>query len=189
MRCTFGMCVAPLSVLWAAAMLHMSPALGHPFATEAQGQATIDTQGSAAERLTGTLEAPVVDDQVMQVTYRYTQLRLADGDVVALRGAPIDDVPAGTVVELTGSRNGVAFAVSTVVKGCVGLRWRGVPRGDPLASRMLSKFYYFVLRKVVLPGYPTGGFDLALMPRAMLEPLRDSAKNAYLPLLISVLSH
>jgi hypothetical protein len=42
---------------------------------------------------------------------------------------------------------------------------------------------------VVLPGYPTGGFDLELMPRAMLEPLRDSAKNAYLPLLISVLSH
>ncbi len=56
-------------------------------------------------------------------------------------------------------------------------------RDDPLVSRLFSRFYYFMLRKLVLPGYPAGGFDLALMDRAMLEPLRDSAKSAFLPLL------
>ena len=50
-------------------------------------------------------------------------------------------------------------------------------------SRLFSRVYYFLLRKLVLPGYPAGGFDLALMDRAMLAPLRDSAKSAFLPLL------
>ena len=56
-------------------------------------------------------------------------------------------------------------------------------RGDPLSSRLLSGFYYFLLRKLVLPEYPVGGFDLALMDKTMLAPLRDSAKSAFLPLL------
>jgi dolichol-phosphate mannosyltransferase len=56
-------------------------------------------------------------------------------------------------------------------------------RGDPLLSRLFSRIYYWLLRKIVLPGYPAGGFDLALMDRVMLQPLRDSSKSAFLPLL------
>jgi len=50
-------------------------------------------------------------------------------------------------------------------------------------SRLFSRVYYYLLRKLVLPGYPAGGFDLAMMDKAMLAPLRDSAKSAFLPLL------
>lgn len=56
-------------------------------------------------------------------------------------------------------------------------------REDPLASRIYSWFYYRLLRFLVVPGYPKGGFDIALMDRAMLEPMRNCSKNAFTPLL------
>lgn len=56
-------------------------------------------------------------------------------------------------------------------------------REDPLISRIYSWLYYRVLRVLVVPGYPTGGFDIALMDQAMLQPMRDSSKNAFTPLL------
>jgi len=48
---------------------------------------------------------------------------------------------------------------------------------------MYSWLYYRLLRIVVLPGYPERGFDIALMDRAMLEPMRNCSKNAFIPLL------
>lgn len=56
-------------------------------------------------------------------------------------------------------------------------------REDPLLSRMYSWLYYRLLRLLVLPDYPDGGFDIALMDRAMLEPMRNCSKNAFIPLL------
>ena len=56
-------------------------------------------------------------------------------------------------------------------------------REDPLLSRAYSWLYYRLLRRLVVPGYPEGGFDIALMDRAMLEPMRNCSKNAFTPLL------
>lgn len=56
-------------------------------------------------------------------------------------------------------------------------------REDPLSSRIYSWLYYRVLRLLVLPGYPDGGFDIALMDRDLLEPMRNCSKNAFTPLL------
>jgi dolichol-phosphate mannosyltransferase len=56
-------------------------------------------------------------------------------------------------------------------------------RDDPMLTRLLSRMYYWLIRHLVLPGYPVGGFDVALMDGAMLEPLRTSTKSAFLPLL------
>lgn len=56
-------------------------------------------------------------------------------------------------------------------------------REDPATSRIYSWLYYRLLRFLVLPGYPEGGFDIALMDRAMLEPMRNCSKNAFTPLL------
>ena len=56
-------------------------------------------------------------------------------------------------------------------------------REDPLTSRIYSWLYYRVLRLLVLPGYPDGGFDIALMDRDLLEPMRNCSKNAFTPLL------
>ena len=62
-------------------------------------------------------------------------------------------------------------------------------REDPLGSRIYSWLYYRFLRLLVLPGYPEGGFDIALMDRAMLEPMRNCSKNAFTPLLAYWLGH
>ena len=56
-------------------------------------------------------------------------------------------------------------------------------REDPWISRAYSWLYYRILRFLVVPGYPEGGFDVALMDRAMLEPMRNCSKNAFTPLL------
>ena len=56
-------------------------------------------------------------------------------------------------------------------------------REDPWLSRAYSWLYYRLLRFLVLPGYPESGFDIALMDRAMLEPMRNCSKNAFTPLL------
>ena len=56
-------------------------------------------------------------------------------------------------------------------------------RDDPPLSRIFSWLYYRLLRFLVLPGYPERGFDVALMDRAMLEPMRNCSKNAFIPLL------
>ena len=56
-------------------------------------------------------------------------------------------------------------------------------REDPVVSRICSWLYYRLLRLLVLPGYPEGGFDIALMDRDMLEPMRNCSKNAFTPLL------
>ena len=56
-------------------------------------------------------------------------------------------------------------------------------REDPRLSRVFSWLYYRLLRWLVLPGYPERGFDIALMDRAMLEPMRNCSKNAFTPLL------
>ena len=56
-------------------------------------------------------------------------------------------------------------------------------RSDPLLSRVLSGLYYRMLRLLVIPEYPRGGYDFALMDRSFLPFLRDSSKNAPIPLL------
>ena len=101
-----------------------------------------------------------------------TGLRYVTGDAFAFLAADLQD-PPGLVVDmadrwLAGSKFVIAERET---------------RNDPLPSRIFSRVYYFMLRKLVLPGYPAGGFDLALMDKAMLPPLRDSAKSAFLPLL------
>ena len=55
-------------------------------------------------------------------------------------------------------------------------------RRDSLVSRTFAALYYRLLRWVVVPGYPAGGYDLALMDKQLLPFLRDSAKNINTPL-------
>jgi dolichol-phosphate mannosyltransferase len=55
-------------------------------------------------------------------------------------------------------------------------------RHDSVASRFFAGLYYRLVRWVVVPGYPTGGYDLALMDKQLLPYMRDSAKNINTPL-------
>src|SRR6185436_14190966 len=56
-------------------------------------------------------------------------------------------------------------------------------RDDPVLSRLFSFLYYRLLNALVMRGYPPGGFDMALMDRAMLPHLVNSSKNVFTPLL------
>jgi len=99
-------------------------------------------------------------------------LRYVTGDCFAFLAADLQDPPMLIVEMVDRWLSGSKFVIC-----------ERVTRHDPLVSRLFSRFYYFMLRKLVLPGYPAGGFDVALMDKALLLPLRDSAKSAFLPLL------
>lgn len=55
-------------------------------------------------------------------------------------------------------------------------------RKDPLLSRCFAWVYYVLLRLFVVTDYPRGGFDLALMDKALLPYLNSSSKNINTPL-------
>lgn len=101
-----------------------------------------------------------------------TGLRYVTGDAFAFLAADLQD-PPGLIVKMADQwLAGSKFVIA-----------ERETRGDPALSRTFSRLYYYLLRKLVLPGYPAGGFDLAMMDKVMLQPLRDSAKSAFLPLL------
>lgn len=101
-----------------------------------------------------------------------TGLRFVEADAFAFLAADLQDPPELVVEMAQRWLAGARFVIA-----------ERETREDPLVSRALSRAYYWLLRKLVLPGYPAGGFDLALMDRVMLAPLRDSGKSAFLPLL------
>ncbi len=55
-------------------------------------------------------------------------------------------------------------------------------RQDPLSSRIFSAVYYRLVRWLVAPDYPPGGYDMALMDKAFLPYLIESSKNINTPL-------
>ncbi len=52
-------------------------------------------------------------------------------------------------------------------------------RRDPLLSKMFSAIYYWLLRRLAIPDYPSGGYDLSLMDAAFIPHLRRSGKTSY----------
>jgi dolichol-phosphate mannosyltransferase len=50
-------------------------------------------------------------------------------------------------------------------------------RGDPPATRLFARLYYRLLRAMVVPDYPDGGYDMALMDRVMLPHMQSGGKN------------
>jgi glycosyltransferase involved in cell wall biosynthesis len=105
--------------------------------------------------------------QASKAGYRYVT-----GDCFVTLAADLQD-PPDVIVEmakhwLAGSR----FVISERAR-----------RDDPLVSRFFSFVYYKMLHALVMRDYPAGGFDMALMDRAMQAPMVNSAKNVFTPLL------
>lgn len=55
-------------------------------------------------------------------------------------------------------------------------------RRDSFAAKIFARIYYILLRLFVVKDYPQGGFDLALMDKALLPYLNNSSKNINTPL-------
>lgn len=58
-----------------------------------------------------------------------------------------------------------------------------ITRDDPPVSKLYSRIYYKLLRALVIRDYPEGGYDMALMDKAFLPHLLNSAKSVFTPLL------
>jgi glycosyltransferase involved in cell wall biosynthesis len=58
-----------------------------------------------------------------------------------------------------------------------------VSRHDPPVTKFFAVLYYWFLHKLVLSDYPSGGYDMALMDKALLPHMQQSSKNLYTPLL------
>lgn len=101
-----------------------------------------------------------------------TGMSFVDGDAFVVLAADLQDPPELLVEMVARWRKGSRFVIAVRSS-----------RDDPWASRLASRLYYVVLRALVLPGYPEGGFDMALMDRQLLPPMRDASKNAFTPLL------
>lgn len=56
-------------------------------------------------------------------------------------------------------------------------------REDPLASKIYAALFYWLLHRLVMSDYPDGGYDMALMDKALLPHILHSSKNLYTPLL------
>jgi dolichol-phosphate mannosyltransferase len=56
-------------------------------------------------------------------------------------------------------------------------------RDDSFLSQIFSKFYYKLVRLLVISDFPENGFDLALMDRVLLPYMLQSSKSAYTPIM------
>ena len=100
-----------------------------------------------------------------------TGLRFVEGDCFMVLAADLQDPPSLIPEMLKRWRAGSKFVI------CV-----RAGRDDPFLARLFAWLYYTLVRTLVVRGYPSTGFDLALMDKAMLPYLRDSPKNVYTPL-------
>jgi glycosyltransferase involved in cell wall biosynthesis len=95
-----------------------------------------------------------------------TGLQFVTGDCFLVLAADLQDPPA-LILEMVRRWQAGAKFVTCVRE----------TRSDPPLSTLFAKAYYRVLRAVVVPDYPDGGYDLALMDRVMLPHLQASGKN------------
>jgi dolichol-phosphate mannosyltransferase len=101
-----------------------------------------------------------------------TGFRYVTGDCFMIIAADLQD-PPGLVMEMVGHwLAGSKFVIATRAS-----------RDDPAISRLFSSVYYKLLNSIVIQDYPEGGFDMALMDRALLPHLVQSSKNVFTPLL------
>jgi dolichol-phosphate mannosyltransferase len=101
-----------------------------------------------------------------------TGLRFVTGDAFMILAADLQDPPSliGNMIDrwLAGAK----FVIC-----------ERITRDDPLVSKLYSKLYYRLLRTLVIRDYPPGGYDMALMDKAFLPHLLNSAKSVFTPLL------
>lgn len=95
-----------------------------------------------------------------------TGLQFVTGDAFLVLAADLQDPPAMIVEMVRHWKAGAKFVTCVREK-----------RVDPPLTTLFARLYYRLLRAVVVPDYPDGGYDLALMDKAMLSHMRSSGKN------------
>jgi dolichol-phosphate mannosyltransferase len=93
-------------------------------------------------------------------------LPFVTGDCFVILAADLQDPPS-LILEM----------VARWQRGCKFVMCVRRARKDPLVTRWFARLYYLLLRLIVVKNYPAGGYDLALMDRAILTHMRQSSKN------------
>lgn len=101
-----------------------------------------------------------------------TGFQFVTGDCFMILAADLQDPPE-LILEMLGKWE----------SGCKFVLCSRTARHDPVLTKIFSSFYYSLLRVFVVSDYPKGGFDLALMDRALLPYLQGASKNINTPLL------
>lgn len=101
-----------------------------------------------------------------------TALKFVTGDCFTFLAADLQDPPELIIEMIKKWKSGSKFIIC-----------ERVSREDPPLSKLFSTVYYKVLNNLVLKDYPKGGFDMALMDSVFLDPLVNSSKSLYIPLL------
>lgn len=101
-----------------------------------------------------------------------TGFRYVTGDCFLVVAADLQDPPALVLEMVKHWLAGSKFVICARAS-----------RDDPAISRLFSFLYYKLLHLLVMKEYPDGGFDMALMDRALLPHLVNSSKNVFTPLL------
>lgn len=100
-----------------------------------------------------------------------TGMQFVTGDCFMILAADLQD-PPDLIIEMA----------EKWLKGSKFIICERIEREDPPLTRLLAHMYYKMLRFFVLKDYPEGGYDLALMDKALLPHLQNSAKNINTPL-------
>lgn len=100
-----------------------------------------------------------------------TGFRFVTGDCFLILAADLQDPPELIVEAARRWREGAKYVVCA-----------RDARQDSMSSRLFAAVYYKLVRWAAVPGYPKGGYDLALMDKQLLPLMRDSAKNVNTPL-------
>lgn len=100
-----------------------------------------------------------------------TGLQFVTGDCFLMLAADLQDPPE-LILEM----------VDKWLQGAKFIICKRTSRVDPLTSKLFGWIFYKLVRFFVAGDYPSRGFDLALMDRALLPYLQNSSKNIYPPL-------
>ncbi len=98
--------------------------------------------------------------------------RFVTGDCFTILAADLQDPPELILQMVDKWRNGSKFTIC-----------ERISRDDPIASQIFSGLFYWLLNRLVVSNYPSGGYDMALMDKSLLPHIVNSSKNLYTPLL------
>ena len=100
-----------------------------------------------------------------------TGLRFVSGDCFVMLAADLQDPPDLIPTMVDRWMQGAKFVIC-----------KRTHRADPAMSKLFAYVFYKLVRFFVIQDYPSRGFDLALMDRAMLPYMQSSSKNINPPL-------
>lgn len=106
-------------------------------------------------------------------------LKQASGDCIGIISADLQDPPElfVTMIEKWGDGNKVVMATRA-------------DRDESFSQKIFSNFYYYLMDRFALKGYPKGGFDFVLIDRQILEEINKiNEKNTNIMSLIFWLGH